>query len=320
MNMEKQYIIFLRKIKKVYNNKNKEIIKDYSDSEINLEIKYLKNYYNSSKTNEELKINKSLFSYSYEDKKLIKYNILLIDNISQLLELNMLNDNVKVLNISNSKFQPSYNRYLHFLRIQKVIALLYQYNKDPNQFSHEDLEEYIKINNIRYPIKALCRKLIPLNKFFDTSSEYHIHSNIIKLFKNLIFCKIDVLHYIKYIFDNNIEITYYNNIKDNNLFEGTKKQISITTYDRNKEARKKCLEHYGYNCQICTFNFEKVYGKIGKDFIHVHHIVNISTIGKTKVNPIKDLIPVCPNCHAMLHVKMPAYSIKEIKNLLTSKN
>ena len=49
-------------------------------------------------------------------------------------------------------------------------------------------------------------------------------------------------------------------------------------------------------------DFENMYGELGKGFIHVHHIVPISMIGKEyKIDPIKDLVPVCPNCHAMLH-------------------
>jgi len=113
-----------------------------------------------------------------------------------------------------------------------------------------------------------------------------------------------------------IEI-YPDDIEDKNLFEGAKKQITVNAYERNSQARKECIEHYGYICQICDFDFEKVYGDIGKGFIHVHHIVDISTIGENyKIDPIKDLIPVCPNCHAMLHKRKPAYSIKEIKDLI----
>ena len=50
-------------------------------------------------------------------------------------------------------------------------------------------------------------------------------------------------------------------------------------------------------------DFEKVYGEVGKGFIHVHHITPISDKrGKMHlVNPEINLIPVCPNCHAMLH-------------------
>lgn len=64
----------------------------------------------------------------------------------------------------------------------------------------------------------------------------------------------------------------------------------------------KCIEKYGCKCVVCGLEFEKMYGKIGRGFIHIHHKVPISSIGKTyKVNYDDDLVPVCPNCHSMLH-------------------
>ncbi|MBE2217886.1 MAG: HNH endonuclease [Ignavibacteria bacterium] len=78
-----------------------------------------------------------------------------------------------------------------------------------------------------------------------------------------------------------------------------------------------CIKYYGAKCQICGFDFEEKYGDIGKGFIHVHHKVDISTIGKEyEVDFKKDLIPVCPNCHAMLHKRKPAYSIDDLKQLI----
>jgi len=116
------------------------------------------------------------------------------------------------------------------------------------------------------------------------------------------------------------EIIYPDEIKDNNLYEGTKKKIMVNAYERNPQARQECINHYGYKCQICNLDFEKVYGDIGRDFIHVHHIIDISTIAENyKINPIKDLIPVCPNCHAMLHKRKPAYSPDKIKSKLVEK-
>lgn len=106
-----------------------------------------------------------------------------------------------------------------------------------------------------------------------------------------------------------------------NIVEGAKKQITVNAYERSPQARKECIEHYGITCSICNFNFEEIYGEIGKDFIHVHHLTDISTIGETyNVNPIMDLRPVCPNCHAMLHKQRPAYSIEQIKSLIKKKN
>jgi predicted HNH restriction endonuclease len=114
-------------------------------------------------------------------------------------------------------------------------------------------------------------------------------------------------------------IIYPDDIEDNNLYEGSKKQIIVNAYERNSKARQECINKYGYICSICKFDFEKKYGEIGKSFIHVHHITPLSEINeKYKIDPIKDLIPVCPNCHAMLHKKNLtnnlAYSIEEIRN------
>jgi len=45
--------------------------------------------------------------------------------------------------------------------------------------------------------------------------------------------------------------------------------------------------------------------------------VDISSIGSEyELNPILDLIPVCPNCHSMLHKKKPAYKIDELKSFI----
>lgn len=124
--------------------------------------------------------------------------------------------------------------------------------------------------------------------------------------------------YLK-LLDQKPELTIYADEVDENIkyAEGKTKTVLVNNYERNPIARKKCIEYYGVICQVCNFNFEKVYGEIGKDFIHVHHIVDISTIGNEySVDPLKDLIPVCPNCHSMLHKKKPAYLIYELKAMM----
>jgi len=102
--------------------------------------------------------------------------------------------------------------------------------------------------------------------------------------------------------------------KSETLFEGIKKTIIVNSYERNQMARTKCIEHYGAQCLVCSFDFEKEYGEIGKGFIHVHHLTQLSDIKQGyEVDPIKDLRPVCPNCHAMLHKKKPPYTIDQLK-------
>jgi hypothetical protein len=101
------------------------------------------------------------------------------------------------------------------------------------------------------------------------------------------------------------------------LYEGAVRQILINAYERNPEARRRCIAHYGPRCIVCNFDFGKTYGKQGQGYIHVHHLRNLSEISKTyEVNPITDLRPVCPNCHAMIHRRVPAYSIDDVKTML----
>jgi len=124
-------------------------------------------------------------------------------------------------------------------------------------------------------------------------------------------------NYLK-LLDKEPELTIYPDDVDSSVkySEGKAKKILVNSYERNPLARKKCIDYYGLNCQVCGFNFQEKYGDIGKNFIHVHHKVDISTIGdKYSVDPINDLIPVCPNCHAMLHKKKPAYTVEDLKEI-----
>lgn len=101
--------------------------------------------------------------------------------------------------------------------------------------------------------------------------------------------------------------------------EGASTIISVNSYERNSIARSKCIDHFGYKCCVCAFDFYDVYGDLGKEFIHVHHVKPLSEIrAEYIVDPIQDLRPVCPNCHAMLHKKQPVLTIDELKMHLRS--
>lgn len=101
------------------------------------------------------------------------------------------------------------------------------------------------------------------------------------------------------------EIQYPEQISDDSfLKEGAKKQIQINVFERDPKARQQCIDHYGLSCTVCNFHFELAYGQLAKGYIHVHHLTPLSEINEEYVvNPIEDLRPVCPNCHAMLHQK-----------------
>ncbi len=99
--------------------------------------------------------------------------------------------------------------------------------------------------------------------------------------------------------------------------EGAVQQIRVNKYERDKKARDACLSHYGYVCQICHVKLSDVYGAIAETLIHVHHVKPISEVGESyMVDPISDLIPVCPNCHAVIHLKTPPYAPQYLSDIL----
>lgn len=106
--------------------------------------------------------------------------------------------------------------------------------------------------------------------------------------------------------------------EESGLPEGAKKQVTVNKFERNKKAREECINYWKHSCSVCKMEFEDTYGEIGKGFIHVHHKIPLSEIGKSyNVDPINDLIPVCPNCHAMIHKRKPnPYTIHDIQERL----
>lgn len=97
--------------------------------------------------------------------------------------------------------------------------------------------------------------------------------------------------------------------------EGRQKSVTYKTYDRSPVARQACIEHYGYNCCVCGFNFESAYGKLGSKYIEVHHLKQVADVGaEYLIHPVNDLRPVCANCHRMLHKSRPPISIEELKS------
>jgi 5-methylcytosine-specific restriction protein A len=101
----------------------------------------------------------------------------------------------------------------------------------------------------------------------------------------------------------------------NSITEGAKKTIIVNAYERSRKARRICIEEHGLQCTVCNFHFELFYGKLGAGFIHLHHLKPIADIGEEYLlDPVADLRPVCPNCHAMLHrTKDKQLSIEELK-------
>lgn len=105
--------------------------------------------------------------------------------------------------------------------------------------------------------------------------------------------------------------------EDSTFSEGVQREITLTQYERNREAREACLRHYGTACIVCGFDFEVAYGELGRRLIHVHHVNPISeSTGAYNVDPVRDMVPVCANCHLVLHIQNPPMSVNELRQSL----
>ncbi|MCO6042756.1 HNH endonuclease [Aeoliella sp. ICT_H6.2] len=99
--------------------------------------------------------------------------------------------------------------------------------------------------------------------------------------------------------------------------EGEATRVVVNRYERDPQARALAIAHYGCQCMACSFDFEKTYGPLGHGFVHVHHLAPLAELqGEYTVDPVKDLRPVCPNCHAMLHRRSPPFTIEELQHYL----
>lgn len=102
--------------------------------------------------------------------------------------------------------------------------------------------------------------------------------------------------------------------------EGHSKQVFTTVYERDPALRREAIRIHGVTCAACGFNFEDFYGEYGAGFIHVHHMSPIAQAGgPVEVVPAADLVPLCPNCHAMIHRrKDKTLSVAELVEMVRS--
>lgn len=101
--------------------------------------------------------------------------------------------------------------------------------------------------------------------------------------------------------------------------EGSVTRVEVNRYERDRRARAACIAHHGTTCTVCGFSFEHAYGDMGKDFVHVHHLREISTLGPGyQVDPVRDLRPMCANCHSMVHLTRPALRPMDLKRRMRS--
>lgn len=101
------------------------------------------------------------------------------------------------------------------------------------------------------------------------------------------------------------------------LYEGAVKRIAVNAYERSSAAREKCIFHYGCRCAACGLTLADKYGEAAQGLIHVHHLRQLADVNtKYQVDPIQDLRPVCPTCHAVIHSQTPPFTIEEVSAMI----
>lgn len=104
------------------------------------------------------------------------------------------------------------------------------------------------------------------------------------------------------------------------LVEGATREVRVNAYERNPVARARCIEAHGAVCAACGLDFGAAYGDFAAGFIHVHHLKPLASIGaEYEVDPVEDLRPVCPNCHAVIHITNPPRTVQDVQILLQNR-
>ncbi|GIU36432.1 hypothetical protein TUM4644_37390 [Shewanella colwelliana] len=100
--------------------------------------------------------------------------------------------------------------------------------------------------------------------------------------------------------------------------EGERKAKEVHYFKRNPKLVAEAKEKLGYVCYACGFDFEKVYGDIGKNYIECHHLNPLSERDDAFASTIDDVCMLCSNCHRMIHRSKPAIDIVEFKKIINS--
>lgn len=132
--------------------------------------------------------------------------------------------------------------------------------------------------------------------------------------------------YIEFLSDSNRHKTtivkpHGKKVSDDELQEDTEGMMNEVVFfrrKRNRAIRNQCAARDNYTCQVCGFNFEKVYGERGHEFIEVHHLKPLASYDDEHDVKLDELISLCPNCHSMIHMGGELTTPKELTELINN--
>lgn len=92
-------------------------------------------------------------------------------------------------------------------------------------------------------------------------------------------------------------------------------------YERSRLNRKVAIEFHGRECNVCKFSFDGTYGSLSGGYVEIHHLVPVSQMqGPKPLDPRIDLVPLCANCHRMVHRVWPPVSPERLRQIISSKD
>ena len=99
--------------------------------------------------------------------------------------------------------------------------------------------------------------------------------------------------------------------------EGSVVERLVKQYERNPIYGEIVKALKGAICCVCDFRFEDRYGDHGKEFIEIHHVTPVSKMQNGyDFDPLRDLVPVCSNCHSIIHRRKTPFTIEEIRSVI----
>ncbi|MFI3046491.1 HNH endonuclease [Pseudomonas coronafaciens] len=107
--------------------------------------------------------------------------------------------------------------------------------------------------------------------------------------------------------------------------EGNPRLVSHLRRERNSTiVKKKKIKVFAETgalcCEVCGFNFEKVYGRAGEKFCEVHHLTPLHKSDRNTETKLSELAVVCSNCHRIIHRMSPMPCISELKRLIVAQH
>ncbi len=113
--------------------------------------------------------------------------------------------------------------------------------------------------------------------------------------------------------------------EDEDDYVADESSVVVVTHrrrERNREIvhrkRRQVRETTGaLACEACGFDFEARYGEAARDLIECHHLRPVSQLRPGERTRLEDLRVVCPNCHRLIHHRLPWLRWDELLQVLS---